>query len=91
MKRRPGHFHGRQLEYLILPDDGHWPYFQGAFGSRKIQLCVMAVVGLCMHVHAYMSFVSCGYGIITEEATAEEGTMAPYHKVNTVLLFLLSL
>ena len=26
-----------------------------------------------------------------EEATAEEGPMAPYSKVNTVLLFLLSL
>ena len=44
-----------------------------------------------MHIHAYMSFVSCEYGIMMEEATAEEGPMAPYYKVNTVLLFLLSL
>ena len=33
----------------------------------------------------------CGYGITMEEATGEEGPMAPYCKVNTVLLFLLSL
>ena len=52
----------------------------------------MAVVGLCIHVYnAYMSFLSCGYGIMMEETTAEEGPMAPYYKVNTVLLFLLSL
>ena len=44
-----------------------------------------------MYTNNVMSFVSCGYGIMMEEATAEEGPMAPYHKVNTVLLFLLSL
>ena len=44
----------KQLEYLILLSDGQWPYFQGASSSRKIQLCVMTVVGLCVHVHEYI-------------------------------------
>ena len=44
-----------------------------------------------MNTYNVMSFVCCGYGIMMEEATAEEGPMAPYYKVNTLLLFLLSL
>ena len=44
-----------------------------------------------MYTNNVMSFVSCGYGIIMEEATNEDGPMVPYYKVNTVLLFLLSL
>ena len=43
-----------------------------------------------MHTYNVMSFVSCGYDIMMEEATAEEGPMVPYYKVNTIMLFLLS-